>query len=311
MFRRSLVGVDIGSRAIKVIEVEARTPDRFQVRGIGIAATPPGAVKRGLVRDPALLARGVREALQQGQIKQRRASLSVSAHLGFVRRLSFPRMPLKELRANVELQADRYIPFAHDGAVFDLFLLPPADDEPDLTAVLAAAPRSTVRGLMEAARMAGLVPQRVDLEPLSLFRAALAVGRLPSEGTVAFVDLGATAATISVFERGVPVVSRVVDMPDLDREARTQGTEEIFWDVRRSLEFALTQISGPLTRVLVTGGVGGDDHLALSLATHLRSFLANRLPGDFTVEPLKDPEGRVPLSHMIALGLSLPPGLFA
>jgi len=311
VFRRSLVGVDIGSRAIKVIEVEARAPDRIQVRGLGIAETPSGALERGMVRDPRRLAEGVREAMRQGNIRQRRASLSVSSHLGFMRRLSFPRMPLAELRANIELQAERYIPFAHDGAVFDLFPLPASDGQPEMTVVLAAAPRSTVRGLMDAARMAGLVPQRVDLEPLSLFRAALAVGRLPAEGSVAFVDLGATAARISVFEGGVPVVSRVLDMPSLEGEARAEGTEEIFWDIRRSLEFALTQVTVPLTRVLVTGGVGGDDHLALSLATYLRSFLANRLPGDFTVEPLKDPEGRVPLSHMIALGLSLPPGLFA
>lgn len=309
-FRRSLVGVDIGSRAIKVIEVEAQAPDRLRVIGVGSAETPPGALERGQVREPQLLARGIREALAQGKITQRRAALAVSAHLGFIRRLSFPHMPLKELRASIELQAERYIPFAHDGAVFDIHPLPSGDEQPEMSVVLAAAPRSTVTGLMTAARQAGLAAERVDLEPLALYRAAAATGQILPDGAVALVDLGASAAVISLFDAGVPVVSRVLDMPNLEQEARAEGTEEIFWDIRRSLEFALTQVSVPLSRVLVAGGVGGDDYLALSLAAYLRSFLANRLPGDFAVQPMRDPGDRVPLSHMLALGLSLPPELF-
>lgn len=308
--RRSLVGVDIGSRGIKVIEVQAQAPDRLTVMGVGSAETPPGGIERGQVRDAEVLARAIREALADGQIRQRRAALAVSARLGFIRRLSFPRMPLKELRASIELQAERYIPFAQDGAVFDLYPLPSDDGQPEMSVVLAAAPRSTVAGLMDAARLAGLVTERVDLQPFSLFRAAAATGQIPPDGVVALVDLGASAATISLFEAGVPVVSRVLDMPNLERDARAEGTEEIFWDIRRSLEFALTQVTVPLTRVLVAGGLGADDYLALSLSAYLRSFLANRLHGDFAAQPMRDPEGRVPLSHMLALGLSLPPELF-
>jgi len=310
-FRRSLVGVDIGSTSIKVIEVEAQAPDRLRVIGLGAAETPPGALERGQVREPQLLASAIREALARGKIRQRRAALAAAAPLGFVRRLSFPRMPLKELRASIELQAERYIPFAHDGAVFDLFELPSGEAQSEMGVVLAAAPRSTVTGLMSVARQAGLVTQRVDLEPLALFRAASATGLVGPDRAVALVDMGASAAVISLFDGGVPVVSRVLDMPNLEPDARAEGTEEIFWDIRRSLEFALTQVNVPLNRVLVAGGVGGAEDLVLSLSAYLRSFLANRLPGDFVVQPMRDPDDRVPLSHMLALGLSLPPELLA
>lgn len=308
--RRSLVGVDLGHETIKVVEVQAKAPAEFKVWGLGSAPTPEGGLERGRVRDAQKLADSLRQALAQGKIKQRRAALAVPAHQGFVRRLSFPHMPLKELRSSIELQAERYIPFAHDGAVFDLFQLPAGAGDSEMSVVLAAAPRSVVEGLMETARQAGLVPERVDLAPLALLRAGSAAGQAQPDSVVGLVDLGRSTASIALFEAGVPTVTRVLDMPDVQDEQRAHGTEEIFWDIRRSLEFALTQLEEPPSRVLVTGGVGGDDHLALSLSAYLRSFLSNRLPGDFAVEPLRDPEDRVPASHMLALGLSLPPELF-
>lgn len=305
-----LVGVDTGGQAIKVVEVQAVAKGPFQIIGMGTAPTPPDVFERGQVQDVKALGQAIREALSQAKIRNRKAALAVPAQVGFVRRIAFPRMPLKELRAAIELQPDRYIPFARDGAVYDIFPLPDEPDKPEVAVVVAAAPRQAVQGLIDAARLAGLSPARIDLEPLTLFRAAVATGQASRTSCTGIVDLGGSAAKISLFEGDIPVISRVVDMPGLGSAGRAAGTDDLFWDIRRSLEFALTRLQVPLSRVLVTGGVGGDDYLALSLAAYLRGFLANRLPGDFAVEPMRDAESRIPLSHMLAFGLSLPPELF-
>jgi len=312
LFRHSaLVGVDAGSLAIKVIDVRAKANKPFILKGMGTVPTPPGVFVRGQIQDVQALGEGIRAALSQAQIRERKAALAVPAQVGFVRRISFPRMPLKELRAAIDLQPDRYIPFARDGAVYDIFPLPGDPAKAEISVIVAAAPRQEVEALMQAAKLAGLQPVRIDLEPLTLFRAAVATGQASREASTGIVDLGGSAAKISLFEGDVPVISRVVDMPAMSAGDRAAGTDDLFWDIRRSLEFALTQLQLPLSRLLVTGGVGGDDYLALSLAAYLRGFLANRLPGDFRVEPMRDEEGRIPLSHMLAFGLSLRPELFA
>ena len=307
----ALVGVDAGSQAIKVVAVKAESSARFTVEGIGSVPTPPNLFDRGQFQDVQGLGQAIREALAQGKIRHRKAALAVPAQAGFVRRIHFPRMPLKELRATIALQPERYIPFARDGAVYDLYPLPADPANPEISVIVAAAPKQAVEALMEASRLAGLVPVRIDLEPLTLFRAAVATGQASRESSTGIVDLGGSAAKISLFEGEIPVISRVVDMPAGASSDLAAATDDLFWDIRRSLEFALTQLQRPLSRVLVTGGVGGDDYLALSLAAYLRGFLANRLPGDFLVEPMRDGEGRIPLSHMLAFGLSLPPELFA
>ncbi len=307
----ALVGVDAGSQAIKVVEVRAAAKKAFSLQGMGTVPAPVGAFARGQIQDVKLLGDAIRAALEQAGIRERRAALAVPAQVGFVRRISFPRMPMKELRAAIDIQPERYIPFARDGAVYDIYPLPADPSKAEIPVIIAAAPRQEVEGLMRAASLAGLKPVRIDLEPLTLFRAAVATGQASREASTGIVDLGGSAAKISLFEGDVPVVSRVVDMPGMGAGERADGTDDVFWDIRRSLEFALTQLQLPLSRVLVTGGVGGDDYLALSLSAYLRGFLANRLPGDFRVEPMRDEEGRIPLSHMLAFGLSLRPELFA
>lgn len=307
----SLVGVDAGSQAIKVVAVRAASASQFTLEGMGSVPTPPEVFARGQLQDAKRLGAAIRQALEQGQIRGRKAALAVPAQVGFIRRISFPRMPAKELRAAIDLQPERYIPFARDGAIYDIYPLQAEPEKPEIPVIVAAAPRAAVEGLMEAARQAGLTPVRIDLEPLTLFRAAVATGQASQEASTGIVDLGGSAAKISLFEGDIPVISRVVDMPGMGPGDRAVATDDLFWDIRRSLEFALTQLRVPLTRVLVTGGVGGDDYLALSLAAYLRGFLANRLPGNFVVEPMRDAAGRIPLSHMLAFGLSLPPELFS
>ncbi|MFZ5825196.1 MAG: type IV pilus biogenesis protein PilM [Bacillota bacterium] len=307
----ALVGVDAGSQAIKVIEVKAVSSRRFTLEGIGSVPTPPNLFDRGQVQDVQGLGQAIREALDQGKIRLRKAALAVPAQVGFVRRISFPRIPLKELRATIALQPERYIPFARDGAVYDVFPLPSDPDNPEISVIVAAAPRQAVEALMEASKLAGLVPARIDLEPLTLYRAAVATGQASRDSSMGIVDLGGSATKISLFEGQIPVISRVVDMPSGGPSDRAAATDDLFWDIRRSLEFALTKLQRPLSRILVTGGLGGDDYLAISLAAYLRGFLANRLPGDFVVEPMRDTGARIPLSHMLAFGLSLPPELFS
>lgn len=307
---QALVGVDAGSRQIKVVASRFRRGRGYDILGAGSAPTPEGVMDRGQIIDPVRLGEAVRAALRDAGVRVRRAALAVPSTVGFVRRMTFPPMPLEELRAAIDLQPDRYIPFAHEGAVYDLHPLPREGEASEQAVVVGAAPRAAVLALMQGARAAGLRPVRIDLEPLALFRAALATGQATLEGVIAIVDLGGSSAKIALFQRGVPVVSRVVDMPAEAGQPAGEGAAELFLDIRRSLEFALTHANLALTRVLVTGGAGDDAYQAIALTGYLRSFLGNRITRDFQVELLSDPRQRVPASHMVALGLSLPPEMF-
>jgi len=311
----SIVGVDVGTHSIKILEVAVSSKRLTEVRKAAEAETPPG-YSAGQVPDVQALGQTLRQAFRSAKIRSRRVALAVPAQVGFVRKLMVPVMPEKELRAAIDLQPDRYIPFARDGVVYDLHLLPGPAPEGQMWAVIAAAPRKCVSDLMAACKAAGLKVVRVDLEPLALYRAALATEQAAPDQGVCLVDLGSESARISLFEGGIPIISRTIDMPRSSVEGVADpfagvATEDLFYDIRRSLEFALTKTAQPPSRVLIAGGFGNDAYVALSLTAYLRGFLAERLPAGFRVEAMQDPAQRVPLAHMLAFGLALPPELYA
>jgi type IV pilus assembly protein PilM len=312
----TLVGIDVGNQTICVVECRAEKGRRTKVVGAAAVPTPTGSYYEGQVLDARLLAGGIRSALKAAGTRTRRAALAVPAQYGFLRRVTFPKMPVKELRAAIELQPERYIPFARDGSVYDINVLPGETADGQLAVVVAAAPRQNVADLLAACRLGGLKPARVDLEPLALHRALVGAGLAGADMCVAIVDLGASAAKISLFEGAVPIITRVVDMPHGTEDNAGQffagvATEDLFLDIRRSLEFALSQSGARPSRVFIGGGAGEDDYLLISLTAYLRSFLAGRLPADFLVEPVRAPQLGLAQSQMLAFGLSLSPELFA
>lgn len=312
--RRTLVGIDIGSRVVKVVESRSAGRGRWEVVAQAEEPTSPGSYVGGQVFDAGSLAASVREAVRNGSVRGRRAVLAVPPQVGFIRRMAFPRMTLQELRAVIDLQPERYIPFARDGAIYDLHLTRGEAPEGQMWAVVAAAPRRWILEMMAVAGAAGLTTERVDLEPLALHRAAVATGHAAPNACTALVDMGAGVAKVSLFEGEVPVISRVLDLPPADPSlgsAGQNGIDDLFMDIRRSVEFALTQTATPPRSVLLTGGTGADIHTALALTGYLRGFLATRLPADFRVDVLHDANHTVPGARMLALGLSLPPEIFA
>lgn len=307
-----MIGIDVGTCSVKLVETEAESPQRIRVRAVTEVAAAPGEMADGSLVNPQALGGAIRQALRKAGMTADRAAVAVPAQFGFIRRVSFPPMPLKELRAAVDLQPERYIPLGRESSVYDLHVLPGAEADGQISVVLAAAPRQTVLDLMALCRAAGLKPVRIDLEPLALYRALVGAGLTSTQADTAIVDLGASGAKISLLAGPVPVISRVVDTPRQVQGALAgTDTEDLFVDIRRSLEFVLTQTGARPSRVFVAGGGGDDIYLLLALTGYLRSSLGGRLPADFQVAPVAAPDVGVAQSHMLAFGLSLHPELFA
>ncbi|MGE5675483.1 MAG: type IV pilus biogenesis protein PilM, partial [Mycobacterium leprae] len=301
---------------IKVVEVRAYSRYRFRVHGCGKVPTPPGSVEGGLVQDPVAVGKAIRQAVKAAGIKARKAAIAVHPQVAFLRTLSFPVMPAAEVRGVIELQPERYIPNAGgEETQFDFAILPHPPEAAQMSVVVAAAPRRVVADLMKACRVAGLTPVSVDMEPLALQRAVLAAQRDMPDDTVAVVDLGEGQAKISLFDQNVPVVSRVLAVgagagPAATGEAVGEATEDLFLDIRRSLEYGLSQSNRRLSRLFVTGGGAVDEYQALSLAGYIRGFMSYRLTPDFVVEALRHPFLDLSGEYMLAFGLSIPQELF-
>jgi len=111
----------------------------------------------------------------------------------------------EELEAQIQLEADQYIPYALEEVNLDFNVLGPTEDNPDTVDVLLAASRSeNVDMRIAAAEAAGLTPIVVDVEAYAVENVfPLIVDKLIEQDrdkTIAVLDIGATMTSLIVIQ---------------------------------------------------------------------------------------------------------------
>ncbi len=169
--RTEAVGLEIGTSAIKVVELHGGSPPSLVT--LALRPMPPGLVQDDGVVDAAGLAAEVKALFEEAGISKRFVATAVSNRQAITRNIQVPKMTLAELDEAIKWEAERYIPFPIDEVVLDYYVLDnPADVEDDqqLEVVIAAARLDLVTEQVDYLRMAGLEPVVVDIKPFSLLR---------------------------------------------------------------------------------------------------------------------------------------------
>ncbi len=234
---RSLIGLDITTSSVKLIEL-SMSGGQYRVEAYAADATPANAINEKIIVDADAVGESIRRAMKRAGTKCKDVAIAIGGDAAIIKVIQMPRNILaSELEAQVELQADQYIPFPMDEVSYDFEVVGPSEKFPDSLDVMLVATRSEdVEARKAAVIAAGLIPRIVDVEPFALENACkLMTHQMPDGGldrTVAVVDFGASSTTFSVLRN-----LRVVYTRDFAFGGQ-QLTEEIMRTYGLSLEEA-------------------------------------------------------------------------
>lgn len=195
-----LVGIDIGSAALKAIQVEP-TRDGFRVVRAAQQKTPAGAIRDGIVQDRDAVANAIRQMLKAANITANSAVIAVSGPTVFVRQVQLPKMPDAALKRSIPYEAGRFISSNVDDSAIAYEILGPADEDPNLLNVmLVAAPKEMVDSRIAVVERAGLDVVSADLESFALIRSLIETqyARYNDGNLRAIVDIGAGHTEVTI-----------------------------------------------------------------------------------------------------------------
>jgi type IV pilus assembly protein PilM len=111
--RKGLVGVDIGSSAVKAVELKpgGKGGDEYQLVNIGSEALPPEAIVDGAIMDSGAVIDAIQRLFTSQKIKTNEVATSVSGNAVIVKKISLPQMSTEELAESIHWEAEQYIPF--------------------------------------------------------------------------------------------------------------------------------------------------------------------------------------------------------
>jgi len=184
---------------------------QYRVESYAAEATPANAMNEKTIVDPEAIGEAIRRAVKRSGAKATEVAIAISGDAAITKVIQMPRgLRDSELEAQVEMQADQYIPFPMDEVSYDFEVLGNSEKDGESVDVLLVASRSeNVEQRRAAVAAAGLKTQIVDVEAFALENACrLMTHQMPDGGidhSVAVVDFGASNTTFSVL-RNLKVV---------------------------------------------------------------------------------------------------------
>jgi type IV pilus assembly protein PilM len=210
----SVVGIDIGSVAIRAVEL--KDPDRPRPTVVRFAEMPltEGAVARGEVIEQRTVAASLKRLWSTAGFRSKNVVIGMGNQRVLARDLTLPRMSMTRIRESLPYQVQDHLPVPVDEAILDFYPVSEgtSDSGPTVNGLLVAAIKEAVLGNVRAVELAGLTATGVDLVPFALSRLLLGTAASEAAGmaTEAVVEIGATATTVVVSTRGVPQFLRII-----------------------------------------------------------------------------------------------------
>ena len=208
----SVLGVDIGSRKIKVAEVRTQGGEPM-VSALGMIDTPEGAVDHTGVFNAEAVGIALKQAISQAGASASHVVVSIAGQASvLVRTLEVPRMSPAELSEHMQWEINRNIPFAESNVLSDFKQLDDEDpSSPNMEVVMAISPESAIQTVNACIKKAGKTTAAIDVEALGLARSLkVSYDDLYHDKTVCIVDVGHLTTSINIYKNGRLLLPRQV-----------------------------------------------------------------------------------------------------
>ena len=208
-----MVGLDISSTSVKLLEL-SRTADGYRVESHAVEPMPADAVTEKNIQDVEAVGECIRRAVKKSGTKAKAAAVAVAGSHVITKVITMPAsLNEADMEAQIQLEADQYIPYPLEEINLDFEVLGPTAHAPDTVDVLLAASKSENVELRTAAsEIGGLTAKVVDVEPYTIEHAYETItDQLPDGGidkTVGVLDVGATMTSLNVMRENRLIYTR-------------------------------------------------------------------------------------------------------
>ncbi|NJD04931.1 MAG: type IV pilus assembly protein PilM, partial [Methylococcaceae bacterium] len=127
-----LLGLDISTAAVKLLEL-SRTGNRYRVESYSASPLPQDAVVDKTIAKVETISNTIKAVVNQSGTKLKHVAVAVAGSLVITKTIAMPAsLTDEELEAQIELEADQYIPYALDEVSLDFEVQGRSEKNPDM-----------------------------------------------------------------------------------------------------------------------------------------------------------------------------------
>ncbi len=264
---KSVVGLDIGSYAVKAVELRARkkgSEEAYDLVKIGYEPLPHDAIVEGTIIDSAAVVETIRLVFAENKISTKEVAISISGNSVIIKKISLPVMEKQELAESIIWEAKHNIPYPYEETNVDYAILKPARsaEERNLDILLVAAKKDKIANYSNVVNQARKNLQSIEVDVFALQNVLeVSYPEMFAEKTIALINIGANITNVVIVERGTPQLFRDLSLGGFF------FTENIRKELSISFEEAEKLLKG------IPGKAAAPDQFASLLTMNVRDLL--------------------------------------
>ncbi len=209
-----LIGTDISSSAIKMVEIAEAGKGLYRVERYAIEPLPKDSVVEGNINNLDAVSDALKRCHKRLGSNIKNLALALPNAAVISKKILVPAGQSEEdLELQVETEANQYIPFSLDEVNLDFQVLGPAPNSPeDIEVLIAASRKEKIIDRVAVAEAAGLKAAVMDVDLFASQTAfELIESQFPEKGkdqNIAIVDVGASIMAVNVLRNDQSIYIR-------------------------------------------------------------------------------------------------------
>jgi type IV pilus assembly protein PilM len=238
--KRELIGLDIGSHSIKLVELDEGKKGSYILRGLGLAQLPPETIVEGNIQDRGAVIETIKQLLGNVKPSTKGVATSISGYSVIVKKISVAKASPEELEESIHWEAEQYIPFDINDVNIDFQVLAESESNPEqLEVMLVAAKKDIIDTYTGLLRDAGLIPAVIEVDSFAMGN-AYEINQIGAdlETCTALIDIGAEKMNINIVKSGTPSLTRDASFGGRQITERIQREQGLSFEEAENLKLA-------------------------------------------------------------------------
>jgi type IV pilus assembly protein PilM len=310
--RNQLVGLDVGTHSIKVVELEDSAKGLI-LKKVAKQILPPDLFKDGEPEDPVHLSMIIKDVFSKNRINNKNVAISIGGYSAIVKTINLPIREDVSIQKQVFDEAEHYIPFDISEVNIDYQVMGAHEQNPNQQSVLlVAAKKEMIQKYVSITENAGLNPIVMDVDSFAVQN--IFERNEPDIEEAVLVNVGANKISLNVISKGRSIFIREVaigsrqitkeikvldpEISDEDAEKLKQGViksekiddssmDQIIasvssdWctEIARALDFFYSNYFGErVQKVFISGGGSHIERFKEDLSSHIDAQVLQLMP---------------------------------
>jgi len=202
--RKRLLGVDIGSHAIKAVLLKRSKKGgmQYELEKIALEPVPPQVIVEGDIIDSVTVIDVFDRLLRSMRTRVNDVAIAMAGNSVIIKKIAMPGMSEEDLEDSIQWEAEQYIPFEIDEVMVDYHLMSESTEGGSMDVVLVAVKKDKILDYTSIVSQAGKSTAVVDVDVFAIQNCFDVNYQDVGGANIGLVNIGASVTSINILEDG-------------------------------------------------------------------------------------------------------------